>query len=199
MHGATLTLLILLLGIHTANAQGVLTNGANHFGTINVGDTNLWNFAAVEGESVLVRLGELSDVGGLNLLISVSAPDGSFIIQDSHALDPRVSFVTSTNGTYTVKVGSWFSGGSGTYRLESNGLSGGLKACVPEILGVDYALVAIGGAPGATNVLWSTTNLVEAASWKPVSTNQFDSSGVMGHTNAFNPTDPQRFFRIEQQ
>ena len=83
--------------------------------------------------------------------------------------------------------------------MESNGLFGGLKACVPEILGADYALVAIGGIPGVTNILWSSTNLVEGALWEPVSTNQFDAYGVMGHTNSYNPSDPQRFFQIEQQ
>ena len=53
-------LLLLTLCSNTATAQGVLTNGWTYNGTIAAGQSNTWTFTANAGDSVVVRVGELT-------------------------------------------------------------------------------------------------------------------------------------------
>ena len=43
-----------------AFAQGAMTNGANHAGTIGgPGEVDVWTFSATQGEAIIVRIGEV--------------------------------------------------------------------------------------------------------------------------------------------
>jgi hypothetical protein len=78
-----------------------------------------------------------------------------------------------------------------------NGLSGGLKDCVPVIFGANVHLSGVGGPPGTNFVLYTATNIATPiALWTPVLTNHFDQFGVFDYTNGFNPAERQRYFRL---
>ena len=78
-----------------------------------------------------------------------------------------------------------------------NGLSAGLKLCTPIVAGTNVALAGVGGDPASTFKICTHTNLIEpVASWIPIFTNQFDLYGVFTRTNAFDPDEAERYFRL---
>src|SRR5262245_16547442 len=49
------------LGANDVRAQGALTNGFLHTGTVSpVGDSDSWTFSANVGDSIVIRVGEIS-------------------------------------------------------------------------------------------------------------------------------------------
>ena len=55
----------------------------------------------------------------------------------------------------------------------------------------------LGGAPGYTYVLETTTNLVSPVSWSPVATNTFDTNGIWQFTDTQATNFTQQFYRLE--
>ena len=55
----------------------------------------------------------------------------------------------------------------------------------------------LGGAPGDTYVLETTTNLVPPASWQPVATNTLGTNGVWQFTDTAATNFPQQFYRLK--
>ena len=109
--------------------------------------------------------------------------------------------VQATNsGTFLVVLSdlSSYYAGSGTYRLTVNGLSAGLKQCIPLLTGTNYNLSAIGGSPGSNYVLYTQTNVAAPLSaWAPFYTNIFDPYGVFSLPNPYNRFDAQRYFMLD--
>src|SRR5215467_11539334 len=53
--------LLVALWADAARAQGALTNGWTHTGTISpVGDSDSWTFSANAGDSIILRVGEIT-------------------------------------------------------------------------------------------------------------------------------------------
>jgi hypothetical protein len=64
--------------------------------------------------------------------------------------------------------------------------------------GSDFIFSGAGGVADGTYYVLSSTNLAGPATWTPVLTNQFDSSGGFSFTNAINPALPAQFFTIHE-
>jgi hypothetical protein len=57
---------------------GPMTNGANHYGRITLGDLDMWSFSASAGDSLTVSLGEVADNSNGSFVPSITLirPDG---------------------------------------------------------------------------------------------------------------------------
>ena len=58
---------------------GPLTNGTLNVGTISVGDLDAWSFTANAGDSVVVRVGQLTAAGNFNPWLRIYGPDGALV------------------------------------------------------------------------------------------------------------------------
>ena len=107
-----------------AFAQGAMTNGANHAGTIGgPGEVDVWTFSATQGEAIIVRIGEVVRIpdSGFNPWIRVLDTGGNLVFggSQSNSLVAEVSTTAALTGTYTVEVRSNDAGldGEGDYVL----------------------------------------------------------------------------------
>ncbi|WP_372795146.1 hypothetical protein [Pontiella sp.] len=97
---------------------GALTNGANHAGTTELADVDMWTFSADTGDSIRLRIGEITtDLGSFSPWILLYGPDGSFIKNDTNSSDAEIVHAATTGGVYRVVVENYVSGGAGTYNL----------------------------------------------------------------------------------
>jgi hypothetical protein len=189
------------------DAGGSLTAGVDPVAAIQLGDLDLWRFTACRGDTITLRVDQLSTTNNFNPWLRLYGPSGALVadsgINNGATVTAQVALTTTNGGTFTLLVSdSNFGGfdGTGTYRLTSNGLSDGLKLCFPTFSGTNVVLSEVGGVPGATFVLFTQTNIEAAAAlWTPFYTNQFDSFGVLSETNAFYRTEPRRFFHLGPQ
>jgi len=172
---------------------GTMTKGATYGGTISIGDEDLWAFTACAGDLINLRLSPTNFTGNLNLY----GPTGALLKTAASASLASITYAATNCGAFTVLVTSYASGGTGTYGLTANGLSGGLKLCLPVIKGSTLTLNGIGGNSGANFILYSTTNVAEPLSlWTPIMTNRFDQFGVLTYTNVYDPGLRQEYFRF---
>ena len=95
---------------------GPLTNGGNHAGTNELGDLDLWTFAANAGETIFLRLGSVNYRPNIRLF----EPGGQQVASDnsvSGAEDAYIAYAATNNGTFTVLAEAHAYGASGTYTL----------------------------------------------------------------------------------
>ena len=118
------------------------------------------------------------------------------------ALSADIKRLAPATGTYTVVVSDAGSGrnGSGSYRLTANGLYDALRVCVPVLSGSGLTLGAVGGTPGATFAVYTSTNVTTPRSeWLPIFTNKFDIYGVSNGVFQHELTLRDRYFYLLQQ
>jgi hypothetical protein len=101
---------------------GTLTNGTLNVGTISVGDLDAWSFSATNGDSVVVRIGQLSAAGNFNPWLRLYGPDGALVGSGAIAggVDQEVELTATNSGTFTVLVSDGNYGGyegTGSYAL----------------------------------------------------------------------------------
>src|SRR6185503_19504875 len=106
------------IAVSSGDQGGPLTNGAMHIGDIYVGDLDVWNFTAGAGESITLRMGELTPGSPLTPAIWLFGPNGALL--DSYgasSVAAEVGVRTTNSGTFTVIVGDFSNayGGSGGY------------------------------------------------------------------------------------
>jgi hypothetical protein len=172
---------------------GPMIGSANYFGTITLGGLEMWAFTACAGDPIYLVLNPTNFTGNLNLY----GPNGALLRTATSATAAGIAYTATNSGTFTVLVSSYFSAGTGTYQLNVNGLSDGLKLCFPVVSGTNGNLGGVGGVPSGTFVLFTETNAsVPFGLWPAIRTNQFDSLGGFSYTNLFNPAEPQRYFRL---
>src|ERR1035437_10151126 len=105
---------------------------------------------------------------------------------------PRPTAAGSPSGSGAITGGNRATSG-----LIANGLPDELRLGAPAISGARLTVNGIGGDPGATFILSSTTNVAKPFSlWTPVLTTQFDQYGVLTYTNVYNPALTQQYFRF---
>lgn len=184
----------------TPGDEGGPLNGTNTYdGTLDVGDLDVFYFTACVGDTLTVRMDELVTGSSLTPYLRLYGRNGVLIRSAFGTATAQVSAPATNNGTFTLVVGDFSNGfvGSGKYHLTVNGLSAGLKLCVPSIAGANVSLTEIGGQAGGTFVVYTHTNVTDLSTlWLPIRTNQFDQFGVSTVTNAFNSAEPQRYFRL---
>jgi hypothetical protein len=100
---------------------GALTNGANHAGTIHLGDVDPWTIAATAGDTVLLNIGETGPNSAFVPWIRVYGPGGGLVAGGNNwgNLAAQVSVTAPITGIYTVVVSTADSGNddTGTYLL----------------------------------------------------------------------------------
>jgi hypothetical protein len=117
----------LLTLVHTPGAFAVpagdegggLTNGANHTGTLHLGDLDPWSFTAAAGDSIVVNIGETGTNSAMVPWIRLLAPNGDLIGNNWGDLAAQFRVIAPTSGTYTVIVSTADAGNdaTGTYIL----------------------------------------------------------------------------------
>jgi trimeric autotransporter adhesin len=181
--------------------EGGTMTGANVYaGTMAPGELAVWKFTACTGDNLVLEMDVTGRNGTLYPYLRLYGPNGVLVAPSFGQQAARVSAQATNSGTFTVVAANYdpqVNGGNGTYVLTVNGLSGGLKDCLPILAGTNLNLSAVGGPPGRNFVLCTTTNLATpVALWTPIVTNPFDQFGVFDYTNAFNRAERQRYFRL---
>lgn len=180
--------------------EGGSFTGNSHDGTITLGDEDVWRFTLCPGEPIALRCREVTGTANFNPWLRLYGPTGVLIASDNDATESVVNHTATNGGTYTVVVGSYFAGPTGTYRLTHNDLSFEFRNCVPRVRGTNVILSAVGATPGANFVAVTSPEVTTPLSqWTPFLTNQFDRLGTYIHTNQFNRAEPKRFYTIRQE
>lgn len=99
---------------------GSLTNGAASFGNMPVGDLDLWNFTASSGQSMVLRVGQISETNNFAPWVRLYGPNGELVGSDWAAAVGEVTFRATNSGTYLVVIANYLyysDAGSGTYVL----------------------------------------------------------------------------------
>jgi uncharacterized repeat protein (TIGR01451 family) len=98
---------------------GAMTIGANHAGSIQPGDLDLWSFDAVQGAAITLRIGEVGNDSPFYPWIRIRGPNGAELDNSWGPLAAEVSVYAPSTGTYTVVVASNDSGydATGDYLL----------------------------------------------------------------------------------
>jgi len=105
------------LVVPSGDEGGAMTNGANHAGTVAVGDLDPWTFPAAQGDYVAVSIGEVltNQVDpGFDPWIRVIGPNGALVTSDVGVLAASVHFNAPLSGTYTVIVADGTASGDKT-------------------------------------------------------------------------------------
>jgi hypothetical protein len=187
------------LVISPADEGGPMTGSGSYAGTIDIGDIDAWSFTACAGDVISVNVTKLVSGSTLTPWVRLFGNQGQ-LLKNLVGSPVQFTITAPASGTYTLLIsdGTPGIGGTGTYQLAVNGLTDGLKLCLPAISGTNAIITGIGGVPSSGYILLTTTNVTTPlASWTPFPTNQFDTFGVFNSTNFLNLTEPQRFFRIK--
>ncbi len=188
------------LAISPSDEGGAMTGAGLYDGMIDTGDIDTWSFTACAGDILSFNVTELVNGSPLYPWLRLYGRDGVLLRNVSGPATAQFTLAAPASGTYTLVASDGNSGlgGAGTYRLTVNGLTDELKLCVPVISGTNANVSGVGGLPGGTFILLTTTNVATpAALWSPIRTNQFSLFGEFTVTNAFNKAQPERFFLLQ--
>ena len=186
--------------VSAGDEGGPMTGAGVYDGTIDTGDIDAWTFTACAGDIISLNVTELVSGSTFTPQLRLYGRDGVLLKSLSGAATAQfTNFPAPASGTYTVVVSDLTAGwsGTGTYRLTVNGLIHELKMCPAIISGANLSALGIGGVPGASFTLLTTTNVdTPVLLWTPFLTNQFDQFGTFNLTNLLNRNEPQRFFLL---
>jgi Bacterial Ig domain len=105
-----LVMCVAMLVPSLATAQGPLTNGDNHSGSISIaGEIDVWTFSANQNDAITLSIGEVLPPGpdpGYVPWIRLQDPNGALVGTDSGALAAQVNVTAPLSGLYTVLIGS---------------------------------------------------------------------------------------------
>jgi hypothetical protein len=112
-------LFLLGLCLNCAKAQGPLTNGWTHTGAISpAGDSDSWTFSATVGDTIFIRVGEITQSGNFTPRIRLQNPAAVQVSAASGAVAAQISVTATNTGTFTVIVDDAVgTTATGTYRL----------------------------------------------------------------------------------
>ena len=112
-----LTVACLALSGGAALAQGPMTNGDNHSGTISTpAEIDTWTFTAALGDTLALRIGEVGANTTFNPWIRLISPNGTTLDSQSGGLAAQITATAPLTGTYQVAV-TTASTGTGSYVL----------------------------------------------------------------------------------
>jgi len=113
-------LLAMLLLNHSASAQGALTNGFTHTGTLSVNEQETWSFAANSGDGIFVKLGEAAVGSSLYPRLRLYGPGSVLLVESFSAIAAEIATRATNSGTFTAVIANADNvapGGNGAYRL----------------------------------------------------------------------------------
>jgi hypothetical protein len=99
-------LALTILFSRNAHAQGVIANGGNGDGAVAVaGETDTWTFSAATGDSIVVRIGQVTDNNGnFEPQIRLYDPSNTLLGTSAGDLAAEVAVTAGSTGTFTVLV-----------------------------------------------------------------------------------------------
>ncbi|MEP7345898.1 MAG: PPC domain-containing protein, partial [Gemmatimonadaceae bacterium] len=105
--------------ISPGDQGGPMTNGANHSGTIQVGDLDAWTFTATQGDYLMLAVGEVTGSADFTPWIRLVSPNGTVIGNSWNVLAAQIGVNAPLTGTYLVIVSTADAGldGNGDYKL----------------------------------------------------------------------------------
>src|SRR5262245_16437154 len=115
----SLFLMAFALSAGVARAQGSMTNGENHTGSISVsGEIDTWTFSASQGDSVSLSVGVLG-TPTLRPSMVLRDPNGVDVASNAGVTIAQINVTAATNGTYTVLLasGAGVPTGTGSYTI----------------------------------------------------------------------------------
>ena len=92
----------LLLVNYSASAQGPLTNGFTHTGTLSTSEQETWTFTARPGDGILIKLGEAVVGSSLYPRLRLYGPGGGLLSESASATAAEVATRATNSGTFTV-------------------------------------------------------------------------------------------------
>ena len=102
----------------SASAQGTLTNGWTHTGTISpAGDADAWTFTANAGDRLVIRVGEITQTGSFTPRLRLNNPLGGQQALVAGAVSAEIAVTATNSGNFTVTVDDAAGTATGTYRL----------------------------------------------------------------------------------
>ncbi|HMP83017.1 MAG TPA: hypothetical protein PKA41_09990 [Verrucomicrobiota bacterium] len=189
--------------VSAGDQGGVLTNGSSQNATIDMGDMDVWNFNACEGQSVLVQCERLTGAAGFFPRVRIYGRDGKLLASAENTSTSMIQLpLQPTNsGAFTAIISADFQGTTGTYQITATGISGdGVSLCPPRLTDSTLSLSGVGGEPDAIFLIQTTTDLAaDESSWQTIRTNQFDAFGTFSCPAQISPHDPERYFRVFRQ
>ena len=85
--------------------QGTLTNGWTHTGTIApIGHSDSWTFSANAGDSIVIRVGEISQTNAFTPRIRLQNPSAVQMASAQNSLAAEIAVTATNTGTFTVIV-----------------------------------------------------------------------------------------------
>ena len=98
-------LLLLALNINATNAQGILANGGTYGGTIApIGDSDTWTFSATKGDSIIIKVGRVTQTNNFNPRIRLLNPASVQQALASSTSAAEIAVTATNTGTFTVIV-----------------------------------------------------------------------------------------------
>ena len=97
-----------------------MTNGVMNLGTKPTGGLDLWSFTAVPGQSIVLRMGQITSTNSFNTLLRLYDPSGALVGSDAYGgISVEVATRATNGGTFLVVAsdGNVTLSGSGDYRL----------------------------------------------------------------------------------
>ncbi len=112
------TMLAIFFSCASVQAQGPLTNGFTHLGDLQtIGETDSWTFSANAGDSIVVRVGQISETNSFSPRVRLMNPDAVQQSVDTNSLAAEVIATATNSGTFTVIVDDVSGLATGTYRI----------------------------------------------------------------------------------
>lgn len=180
---------------------GALTNAISVSGKIDVGDLDLWTFTACRTHRIVLELAATPLNSGFHPQMRLYGYDGALLGTSPNTASGKIEFTVPRSGPFWVAISSAIANQNGDYVLTATGIADGeATLCYPLILGSSYDLAGIGGQPGQTGVVLTSTDLtVPRDAWTPLFTNQFNVFGLFEVTNHFDIKEPMRFFELRTE
>lgn len=103
-----------------ASAQGPLTNGFTHTGTLSVNEQEVWTFTANTGDGIVVKLGEAVAGSSLYPFLRLYDPNNVLLEESFGPVAAEIVTRATNSGTFKVVAANaedFASGGNGAYRL----------------------------------------------------------------------------------
>ncbi|MGE0360752.1 MAG: beta strand repeat-containing protein [Vicinamibacterales bacterium] len=100
--------------VPSGDQGGAIANGSSNSGEITRGDLDIWTFEAVQGDTMVLSIGETASADTFNPWIRLRGPDGTPIAAQSGSVVAHLSATASSTGVYTVVVATADVGNDGT-------------------------------------------------------------------------------------